>query len=137
MQETNKVEALATPYSHTQVEMTDVVVSTILITAEGRAEVAQHHFVFFWLGLVSSSLCHDPWDGVLLYSMGSENSTEELRCRKVWGGMAKLNYKHILEFQVHVFNMQKVQVGFVSGHSAMVNEHLGRQLQHNQIKNVF
>ena len=74
MQETNKVKALATPYSHTQVEMTNMVVSTILITTEGRAEVAQHHFVFFQLGLVSSSLGHDPWDGVLLYSMGSENS---------------------------------------------------------------
>ena len=117
--------------------MTDVVVSTILITAEGRAEVAQHHFVFFWLALVSSSLGHDPWDGVLLYSMGSENSSEELRYRKVCGGMAKLNYKHILEFQVHVFNMHKVQVGFVCSHSAMVNEHLRRQPQHNQIKNVF
>ena len=114
-----------------------MVVSTILITAEGRALCIQHHFVFFWLGLVSSSLGHDPWDDVLLYSIGSENSGEELRCRKVCGGMAKLNYKHILEFQVHVFNMQKVQVGFVCSHSVTVNEHLGRQPQHNQIKNVF
>ena len=82
-----------------------MVVSTILITTEGRAEIAQHHFVFFWLHLVYSSLGHDPWDGVLLYSMGSENSGEELWCRKVCTGMAKLNYKCILEFHVHVFNM--------------------------------
>ena len=73
----------------------------------------------------------------LLYSMGSENSSEELRCRKICGCMAKLNYKHILEFQVHLLNVWKVQVRFICGCSAMVNEHLWRQPQHNQIKNVF
>ena len=114
-----------------------MVVSTILITVEGRAEVAQHCFVFFQLGLVSASLGHDPWDGVLLYSMGSENSGEELKFRKVCRDMAKPNYKHILEFQVHVSNRWKVQVRFVCGCSATVKEHLWRQPQHNPIKNVF
>ena len=114
-----------------------MVVSTILITTEGRAEVAQDCFVFFQLCLVSSSLGHDPWDCVLLYSIGSKDSGKKLKCRKVCRGMAKLNYKHILEFQVHVFNVWKVQVGLVYGHSVMVNEHLGRQPRHNQIRNVF
>ena len=65
------VKAPTTPHGHTQVEMTDMGVSTILITTEGRAEVAQHHFVFCRLGPVSSSLGLDPWNGVLLYSVGS------------------------------------------------------------------
>ena len=46
-------------------------VSIILITTEGRAEVGKHCFVFSRLGPVSSSLGHDPWNGVLLYSVGS------------------------------------------------------------------
>ena len=64
---------------------------------------------------------------MLLYSIGSENSSKELRCRKVSRCVAKLNNIHIVELQVHVFNVWEVQVGLVCGHSATVNEHLRRQ----------
>ena len=40
MQKTSKVKAPATPYSHTQVETTDMAVSTTFIATEEGAEVA-------------------------------------------------------------------------------------------------
>ena len=48
---------------------------------------------------------------MLLYSMGSEHSGKELRCRKINGCVAKPNDIHIFELQVHVFNVQKSKLG--------------------------
>ena len=101
-------------------KVTNVVVSSVFITTKGATEVAQNCFVLLGFGPVPSGLGHHSRDGMLLDGMRSENPCKELQYRKIDRVMAKLNHIGIFEFQVHVFDVWKIQIGLISGSGMMV-----------------